>query len=579
MRPSSAPADSAATCASGAPRRAPRRRGPGRAAPPDRRSSPARARRHWRARPAGTADRTARARAPGSPATPATTSARETPKLPVASGSGSPSSSCERTDQRTSSGATPARTSERVALRHPSQSVSLASTIRRIGRANPIPSGFPTPGGTVCSVMTHDPEAFAAIGAAAAPAFSRDGQTLFHLRGSGLPQVWALDLATGADRQLTFHDEKVALLRRSPVDDRLIYGIDRGGDERQQLLLIDPRDASPEPRELTANPAVIHDFGGWSPDGAQHRLRRERARRGAFRRLCAGCRERRSPARVTTAATWSACPASAPTARRWRCCTIVATATCRCCCSMSRRARRSQFGVAEQLPERALGERRSHAAGADRSRRQRLPATVPAGSGDRRGHRSSMKLAGATWRPGRSRPMRALLATVENDRGYAVLRVGPIDGERPVVTGLPRGVVTDLAWSPDGSALAFSAAAPTEPPSLWLWRDGAARVVWQPEPRSLRASSISSWWRGRASTAHAFPAGSRCRAVRSRPAAIPRSSGCMAGRSARRGRISGPTSRCCSRRASPCCCRMCAAVPAMAAPTPRATMSSGGSTA
>ena len=93
--------------------------------------------------------------------------------------------------------------------------------------------------------MTHDPETFAAIGAAAAPAFSRDGQTLFHLRGSGLPQVWALDLATGADRQLTFHDEKVALLRRSPVDDRLIYGIDRGGDERQQLLLIDPHDASP----------------------------------------------------------------------------------------------------------------------------------------------------------------------------------------------------------------------------------------------------------------------------------------------------------------------------------------------
>ena len=117
--------------------------------------------------------------------------------------------------------------------------------------------------------MTHDPEAFAAIAAAAAPAFSRDGRTLFHLRGSGLPQVWALDLASGDGRQLTFHDEKVALLRRSPVDDRLIHGIDRGGDERQQLLLIDPHDASPEPRALTVNPAAIHDFGGWSPDGTR----------------------------------------------------------------------------------------------------------------------------------------------------------------------------------------------------------------------------------------------------------------------------------------------------------------------
>ena len=114
--------------------------------------------------------------------------------------------------------------------------------------------------------MTHDPEAFVSIGAAAAPAFSRDGQTLFHLRGSGLPQVWSLDLATGAERQLTFHDEKVALLRRSPVDDRLIYGIDRGGDETAATAAARSACRRPEPRPLTANPAVIHDFGGWSPD-------------------------------------------------------------------------------------------------------------------------------------------------------------------------------------------------------------------------------------------------------------------------------------------------------------------------
>jgi dipeptidyl aminopeptidase/acylaminoacyl peptidase len=37
-------------------------------------------------------------------------------------------------------------------------------------------------------------------------------------------------------------------------------------------------------------------------------------------------------------------------------------------------------------------------------------------------------------------------------------------------------------FSPDGSALAFIAASPTEPASLWLWRDGASRAVWRPEP-------------------------------------------------------------------------------------------------
>jgi dipeptidyl aminopeptidase/acylaminoacyl peptidase len=57
-----------------------------------------------------------------------------------------------------------------------------------------------------------------------------------------------------------------------------------------------------------------------------------------------------------------------------------------------------------------------------------------------------------------------------------------MDDERPVVAGLPSGVVSDLAWSPDGTMLACSVAAPTEPPSLWLWRDGVARVIWQPEP-------------------------------------------------------------------------------------------------
>jgi dipeptidyl aminopeptidase/acylaminoacyl peptidase len=90
-----------------------------------------------------------------------------------------------------------------------------------------------------------------------------------------------------------------------------------------------------------------------------------------------------------------------------------------------------------------------------------------------------------------------LLATVENDRGYAVLRAGPVDGERPTVGGLPRGVVTDLTWSPDGRSLAFSVAAPTEPPSLWLWRDGSARAVWrpdgQPDPDSFVDFELVSW--------------------------------------------------------------------------------------
>jgi dipeptidyl aminopeptidase/acylaminoacyl peptidase len=75
-----------------------------------------------------------------------------------------------------------------------------------------------------------------------------------------------------------------------------------------------------------------------------------------------------------------------------------------------------------------------------------------------------------------------LLATTENDGGYSVLRIGALGEERAVVTGLPRGVVSDLAWSPGHASLAFVVAAPTEPAALWLWRDGSARPVWRPEP-------------------------------------------------------------------------------------------------
>jgi dipeptidyl aminopeptidase/acylaminoacyl peptidase len=74
-------------------------------------------------------------------------------------------------------------------------------------------------------------------------------------------------------------------------------------------------------------------------------------------------------------------------------------------------------------------------------------------------------------------PNRGRLAVVENDRGYAVLKV---DGE--MVLGLPCGIVADLAWSPDGTTLAFCAQSPTEPPGIWLWRDGVATCLIRPDP-------------------------------------------------------------------------------------------------
>ncbi len=330
--------------------------------------------------------------------------------------------------------------------------------------------------------MTIHPEAFALIGAASAPAFSRDGQTLFHLLGSGLPQVWALDLATGADRQLSFHDEKVALLRRSPVDDRLIYGFDRGGDERQQLLLIDPRTESPEPRALTNNPAVIHDFGGWSADGTQFAYaanERDDAHFDVYvQDVASGVR--RCVFQGTNIVTVSGFRSDGAK---------LALVRDRGYGNMSLLVLDLASGDARKFPAPSPSNYQSVRWASDG--RTLLALTDHGGSDAMRLCRLDPEtgdVAVVFQAPGRDVDAWAIspdllqLATVENDRGYSALRVGPTDGERAAVMGLPRGVVADLAFSPDGDALAFTAASPTQPPSLWLWRDGAARSVWQPAP-------------------------------------------------------------------------------------------------
>ncbi len=328
--------------------------------------------------------------------------------------------------------------------------------------------------------MTIDPTEFAAIGAAASPAFSRDGRTLYHLRGSGLPQIWALDLATGEARQLTFHDEKVALLRRSPVDERLIYGIDHGGDERQQLLLLDPAEASPTPRALTSDLAVIHDFGGWSPDGTRFAYAanaRDEAHFDVFvQDVETGVREC-----VYQGSNLVSVSGFRPDGA------LLTLLHDRGYGDMSLLLLDLATGEAREFPQPMPSNYQSVRWASDGA--TLLALTDHGGSNFMRLCR--LDPANGTVTPiyeaaGRDVEAWAIasdgtqLATVENDRGYAVLRAGPIGDERKVVD-LPRGVVSDPTFSPDGTALAFTVAAPTQPPSLWLWRDGTARPVWQPD--------------------------------------------------------------------------------------------------
>ena len=339
--------------------------------------------------------------------------------------------------------------------------------------------------------MTRDPDTFVSIEAATSPVFSCDGGTLFHLRGSSLPQVWALDLASGASRQLTFHDEKVGLLRRCPVDDRLIYGFDRGGDERQQLLLLDPADASSASVQITANPAVIHDFGAWSPDGAAIAYctnERDEAHFDVYiHDMVSGSRRRVHDGRNMLSVS-----AFSPDGTK-----------------LALLNDRGFGDVALVLLDLGTGKAQAAEQTSNLQKvrwasdgKTLLALTDCSGEFlelcqfDPESNVWSALYAadGCDVEAWSISSDQLLLATVENDRGYSVLRVGPLAEERPVVADLPAGVVSDLTWSPDGTTLAFSVTAAKEPSSLWLWRDGAARPAWRPAASpDLADFELVSW--------------------------------------------------------------------------------------
>ena len=319
--------------------------------------------------------------------------------------------------------------------------------------------------------MNDSTTQYAALESAGSPAFSIDGQTIFHLRGAGQQQVWALDLQTGATRQLTNHDEKVAMLRRAPGDDRLIYGIDAGGDERQQLWLR----ADGESRALTAAPEVIHGFGAWRKDGTGFSLTandRDQAHYdvliqdldgGARRRVLEGRHEMTAGPfaddRLIVVEEW------ATGDQRPVVVTVDGSAR------PVPRTRAGRFGALRWDGEALLGLTDAH--GGDLAWLCRIePAsgavTVEFGPAGREVEAWSLAAESG------------LLATVENDRGYGVLRVGARGSERAVVAGFEAGVATDLAWSVDGRRLAFAWGDSEHPAGLFVWEDGAVRSVWAP---------------------------------------------------------------------------------------------------
>lgn len=97
---------------------------------------------------------------------------------------------------------------------------------------------------------------------------SPDGSRLSYITTTtGQPQLWMTPTAGGAPSQLTFLESSVTFQAWSPAGDEIIYGTDRGGDEREGFYVITP-DGLRE-RELLAPSEAYRVFGGWSRDGGR----------------------------------------------------------------------------------------------------------------------------------------------------------------------------------------------------------------------------------------------------------------------------------------------------------------------
>ncbi len=103
------------------------------------------------------------------------------------------------------------------------------------------------------------------IDSASSPTIAVDGTLVFLADTTGTPQVWSLDDSDSFPKRLTSHDERVSFVSASPSRPEVVFGMDSGSDEHDQLYRYDLESGTETP--LTATPEAIHQWGGWSPDG------------------------------------------------------------------------------------------------------------------------------------------------------------------------------------------------------------------------------------------------------------------------------------------------------------------------
>ncbi len=106
---------------------------------------------------------------------------------------------------------------------------------------------------------------YLAIRSAYGAAFRDDGKALaFLLDTTGHPELWTIDNPRGWPTQRTVGADAVRFCTYVPDGHDLVFGRDRGGNERTQFYRLDADDGAVA--TLTDRPAAKHYWGGWAHD-------------------------------------------------------------------------------------------------------------------------------------------------------------------------------------------------------------------------------------------------------------------------------------------------------------------------
>ena len=320
--------------------------------------------------------------------------------------------------------------------------------------------------------------------------FAADGRTIAFLTDiTGVPQVWSVPVAGGWPHQRTFSTERVAGAYHAPVGDRLLFEMDTGGDERLRFYLLE--DAGTRLTAITDAPGVIHQFGGWSPDGRRI-VYAANGRQSAFFDVYTRDLAEDRPVCVVRddgmnqAGPWS------PDGR--------AVLVTRVRTTMHHRifSVNLESGAQQSLTDPAR-EARYMAPGwaadgsavyvlSDRDQDTLALARISVADGSLQWLRVSewdftqLKVSADGQR----------LALVENVEGYTTLHVLLVESQEAIsLPDLPRGVILNLAWAPDGEALAASMASGAHNPDVWLVPlNGAARPITQSTLAGIPPTSL-----------------------------------------------------------------------------------------